>query len=708
MAFNYKSDHAWYKQRLLLAGLLLLTIVVAAVSPVLYASLSASAQTAGPIAVPAIADTSVSAEFPDQNFGLERSLANDANPEEQSFLRFAVEGIPGPIASATLRLYVLNPSPAASGTVWSMTNTTWDESGVTYTNRPAIDGAPVGGFDHAADDSWVEVNVTSIVAGPGVYSFGISQTGDDGVNFASRDHNNAGRRPHLLITTTEAAVPTVVPTLPPAPSPSAAPTQQPTAAPTQQPTAVPSPSAAPTQQPTAVPSPSAAPTQQPTAAPTQQPTAAPTQAPPKVPAAAVAFPGAEGHGSATPGGRGGRIIYVTTLADSGPGSLRSALEASGPRMVLFRVAGTIELSNDISITQPFVTIAGQSAPGEGVQIKGAMLKIRTHDVVLRHLKVRPGDKLNQSSNNERDAVSMSGTGGDEVYNVVIDHSSLVWGPDIGGAAILTNAHDITIQHSILGEGLYLSNHSEGTTDQNGHSLGLNITQLDLSAHPKRITLHHNLLTTSDQRMPQIMGGELIDVVNNVIYNWGTAAAHGNPRSLNLINNMFIRGPMTRTLLAWKSRTNPENPTPRPGSVFEQGTVTEGFSTVRGDPQSMYSATRFGPYSMRSEQSAQDAYRQIVQGAGATWPVRDSADQRIIANLTQRTGQFLNGAQVVWPTLGSGPLAADADLDGMADTWEQQQFGSTSRGSSSSTSGDFDQDGYTDVEEYLNRTDPRTP
>lgn len=692
MAFysrNHRHVAGRSQQQRLIVGLFLLAIAVAVISPLLYASLSASAQIAGTLVLAPVADTYVSAEYPAKNFGAERRLANDGTPDEQSFIRFAVEGISGPAASAVLRLQVTNPSPAANGTIRLMSNTTWSETGTIYTNRPAIDGPVIGTFNQVVDGAWVEINLTPVITGPGVYSFGISQTGEDGVNFVSREVGDATRRPQLVISASGGISPpaTPVPTVAPKPSPSVAPSPSP------------SPSVAPTAVPTVAPSPSPSPS--PSVAPTAVPTASPA------PGAFGAFPGAEGYGSQTVGGRGGRIIYVTNLADSGPGSLRSALEATGPRTVLFQVAGTITLNNDISITQPFVTVAGQSAVGQGVQIKGGMIKIRTHDVVLRHLKIRAGDQPNQSSNDERDAVSLSGTGGDEVYNVVIDHSSMVWGPDIGGAAILTNAHDVTIQNSILGEGLYLSNHSEGTPDQNGHSLGLNITQLDTSAYPRRITLHHNLLTTSDHRMPQIMGGELIDMVNNVVYNWGTAAAHGNPRSLNMINNMFIRGPMTKTLLAWKSRTNPENPTPRPGSVFEQGNVAEGFSTLRGDPQSMYTSARFA-YSMRATQSAQEAYNQVVQSAGATWPVRDSVDQRIIANLTQRTGKFLNNTDLVWPTLASGPVPADTDLDGMADAWEQQQFGTLARGSASSSRDDFDQDGYTDVEEYLNRTDPRKP
>ena len=440
-------------------------------------------------------------------------------------------------------------------------------------------------------------------------------------------------------------------------------------------------------------------------APTPPPSASPgpTATPPG--GQLAAFPGAEGFGTTTTGGRGGRILYVTTLADAGPGSLRSALTASGPRTVLFQVAGTITLNDDIVINAPFLTIAGQSAPGEGVQIRGGMLHIRTHDVVIRYLRLRPGDMLNGSAVQTRDALTINGTDQDDVYHVVIDHCSLLWGPDIGGAALLSGIRDSTIQDTIIGEGLYLSNHPEATAAQDGHSLGLNITQLTAGSYPTRLTLHHNLLTTADQRMPQVMGGASVDVVNNVVYNWGVSPAQGNPRSLNLINNLFIKGPMTKTLLAWEPRTNAEHPTLRPDAVYERGTVTEGFTTVRGDPQTVYAAARFVPYSLRTEQTPQDAYARIVQDVGPTRPARDHVDQRIVDQLRNRTGSFPNGNELVWPSLAPGPLAVDADQDGMPDAWERDWFGTLSRGSPTDSSGDFDRDGYTDVEEYLNRSSP---
>jgi pectate lyase len=622
------------------------------------------------------ADTFVKSNEPNTNFGAAGRLVVDAKPASTSLIRFEVAGIgQNAVRQARLRLFV-TAADAPAGLKLFSADSGWDEMAVTWNKQPAR-GAQVAELAPAAlsPGSWIDLNLGSAVTGDGTYSFALVTESTAGVSFRS---SNKAEAPQLVLSLGSPALET---------APTPATTSTPTTAPATPTTAPATPTA--TTAPTSVPA-------------TPTATAAP---PPPSSGPAVAFPGAEGFGATTPGGRGGKLIYVTTLADSGVGSLRAALEASGPRTVLFNVAGTIVLNSDISIAQPFITVAGQSAPGEGVQIKGGMIKIKTHDVVLRYLKMRPGDGLNQSTITDRDALALAGNS-DEVYNVVVDHCSMVWGPDIGGLSILTNAHDITVQNSIIGEGLYLSNHTEATVDQNGHALGLNITQLNTSAWPRRITLHHNLLTTADHRMPQVMGGEAIDIVNNVIYNWGTSAAHGNPRSLNLINNMFIKGPMTKSLLAWETRTNPENPTLWPASIYEQGNVAEGFSTIRGNPQTVYAATRFGSYSLRSEQAARDAYSFVVQNAGANRPVRDSADQRIVNNLTQRGGKFLNASDLAWPNLAAAPTPADADGDGMPDSWEQAQFGTVSRGTAASTSSDLDGDGYTDVEEYLNNTDPK--
>jgi pectate lyase len=624
------------------------------------------------VSVAPAADTFVKSNQPDTNFGAVGRLVVDAKPASASLIRFEVAGIgQNAVRQARLRLFVVRADAPAGLKLFSV-DTGWDEMAATWNNQPTrraqvAELAPTV----MSPGSWIDLNLGSAVTGDGVYNFALATESAAGVSFYSR---NKAEAPQLVLSLGS-------PILETAPTPAT--TSTPTTAP-----------ATPTTAPTSVPA---------------TPTAT-TAPPPPSSGPIVAFPGAEGFGASTPGGRGGKIIYVTTLADSGVGSLRAALEASGPRTVLFKVAGTIVLNNDISISQPFITVAGQSAPGEGVQIKGGMIKIRTHDVVLRYLKMRPGDAPSGSDPMERDAVGLTGTSGAEVYNIVIDHCSLVWGPDIGGLSMLVNVHDVTVQNSIMGEGLYLSTHPEATLDQSGHSMSASIFQLDPNtygnSYPRKITMHHNLFTTSDHRNPVIIGAENVDLVNNVIYNWGQKAAHGNPRKLNLINNMFIRGPMTTGLTAWKPQLHSTTPNYFAGAVFEQGNVPIGFNTIRGDPQSVYASARFSPYSIINEQSAQAAYDRIVQDVGANRPVRDSVDQRIVNNLTQRSGKFLNGSDLVWPNLASAPTSTDGDGDGMPDSWEQTQFGTASRSSAASTSSDLDGDGYTDLEEYLNNTDPK--
>jgi len=437
-----------------------------------------------------------------------------------------------------------------------------------------------------------------------------------------------------------------------------------------------------------------------------------------------AFPGAEGFGTDTPGGRGGKVFYVTSLADSGPGTLREALTDAGHRTILFNISGTITLESDIIVYYPYVTIAGQTAPGEGIQIRGAQIIIKTHDVIIRYLKVRSGDEQNSSSTSDRDAITLN----DHLnaFNIVIDHSSLTWGSDIGGLTFLNGARDSTVSYSIIGEGLYLSNHPEARGRTEGHSMAMNITELDSQYYPKRITVHHNLLTTSADRNPRIIGGENIDFVNNVIYNWKFSASQGNPRSVNLINNYYIPGPMTTMeeyMVAWQPKVEAGGNL-RSETVFEDNNFAEGFDTIRGAPKRVYVETRFEPYSIINEDSPRRAYSKVVLTAGANKQVansngrfrkiRDEVDKRIIKNLVKREGSFFNGMDyggrqgfdaISWPELSNGEHVVDSDLDGMPDQWEMKYFGDLLRGSALDSSSDYDGDGYTDLEEYLNGTDP---
>lgn len=349
-----------------------------------------------------------------------------------------------------------------------------------------------------------------------------------------------------------------------------------------------------------------------------------------------------GYGRASVGGRGGRILTVKNSNDGGPGSLRQALSARGARIVRFAVAGTITLTTNLPVTEPYLTVEGQSAPGPGVQLRGGQIQIRTHDVILEHMRLRPGDeRISNAAPSDTDALTLDGQE-NEVYNVVLDHMTMTWGPDIGGLAVLDNVHDVTVQNSIMGDGLYLSRHPEGILQHQGHSMAANATQLSPDAPwPRRLTYVDNLFTTAAVRMPRFEGSECTDVVNNVIYDWGRYSAHGNPRSLNLVNNWYRSGPETTRFSVWQVDTNTVSTTPFSGSVYEKGNVTDGFSYAR-DASPVYAASPLCTLSVVPT-SADAAYKLVLATVGATLPARDSVDRRIISNVTDRVSQgFFNG------------------------------------------------------------------
>jgi pectate lyase len=386
----------------------------------------------------------------------------------------------------------------------------------------------------------------------------------------------------------------------------------------------------------------------PTARPTATATAktSPTPTPTPVSSQPIGDSRAVGYGAGTTGGAGGRQLTVTSLADSGPGSLRAALDASGPRIVVFDVAGTISLQSSIHVKNPYVTVAGETAPRPGIVVRGGSLLVRTSEVILRDLRLRPGDLVQDP--NDDDALTLNGDS-TPVANIVVDHVTMLWGPDIGGLAVLGDVRNVTIQNSIMGEGLYLSAHSEATVSQGGHSMAANATQLepDLPA-PRRLTFWRDLFTTSNTRMPRFQGAECVDVVNNVIYNWGIKAAHGNPRSLNLVNNWFRSGPLTQSRLFWQVQTSIVTPNVFDASVYTSGNVADGIQGERQNSDTAYADTpRCGGLSV-TPGDARDAYAAVLDGAGATAPVRDEVDHRVIANVVDRTGQYFNGAGYAAP------------------------------------------------------------
>jgi len=416
-----------------------------------------------------------------------------------------------------------------------------------------------------------------------------------------------------------------------------------------------------------------------------------------------AFPGAEGFGAYSLGGRGGKVMLVTTLADYIPrkeepilGSFRAACEARGPRIVVFRVAGVIELKAGIVIRNPYLTIAGQSAPGGGVCLKNRAVFIKdTHDVVIRYLRVRPGDEAGV----ELDALSTATNS----KNVILDHCSVSWANDEVLSVSGPGQDNITVQWCLIAESMNQSHHRKGA-----HGYG------SLIRTDGNVTFHHNLYAHHSTRCPRpgTYGDRqslLLDFRNNVIYNWVAPAGYSSrdPVRMNYIGNYLRPGPST------KQRKYGFKVGGEATKIFASGNVQEG--TVCGPGQEWVVIGRARdvnkmakPFDVASVQthSAREAYRKVLANVGATLPVRDAVDVRIIGHVKRGKGGVINSQRDVggWPRYGGTEPPADQDEDGMPTEWERKH--GFDPGDPTDASKDGDGDGYTNVEEFLNGTEPR--
>ena len=413
------------------------------------------------------------------------------------------------------------------------------------------------------------------------------------------------------------------------------------------------------------------------------------------------FPGAEGFGTHTIAGRGGKVIEVTSLEDDGPGSLRAAVNDPDPRIIVFRVGGTIELENVLQINHPFVTIAGQTAPGGGIVLKNAGLVIATHDVLVQHIRVRPGNEGDVDAD-INDSIEILGPHGDidGAYNVVLDHISASWSED-ETVSTWYGAHDITISWSIISEALNRSRHRKET-----HSAGLLIGNSSYN-----VTVHHTLLAHNDFRNPLIVDGGTHDFVNNVIYNWGVLPGEiidsDANTFLNFIGNTYIPGPSSEPRLF-----EIVIPTGQPKIYVEDNfgphrtdpTMDEwslvGFGYGEGiAPDAFRSMTEFKTPPLTIMHSA-DAMELVLSGAGATLPERDAVDIRVVEDVRYGTGAIIDSPEDVggYPDLSKGIPLVDSDHDGMPDEWELEM--GLDPEDASDGNGDLDNDGYTNIEEYL--------
>jgi pectate lyase len=435
----------------------------------------------------------------------------------------------------------------------------------------------------------------------------------------------------------------------------------------------------------------------------------------------LAFPGAEGYGKYTIGGRGGEVFEVTNLHDSGEGSLRAAAEAEGPRTVVFRVSGTIDLKSNLTIRNPYITIAGQTAPGDGICIKRYPLSIGAEEVIIRYIRVRLGDE----SGVDADAISSRYN-----KNIIIDHVSASWSVD--EVMSIYHNENVTVQWCLIAESLYQSNHIKGA-----HGFG-GIWGSNYS------TYHHNLLAHHSSRNPRFASGcGNTDYRNNVLYNWGYQSCYGgekqqrgNPKfdfsRINMVANYYKPGPATRPGEVSHRIAEPStrNGTVDSGQWYIADNVIEGHDAVSannwdGGVQPENSVRKFKmdkpwPSMPINQQTAEEAYLSVLENAGATLPKRDAVDARIIEEVrngfttyegpnykqnntmhdkSKKSGIIDSQNDVGgWPELKSSPIPPDSDHDGMPDDWE------TKNGLNPNNAADRNKvaaDGYTMLEKYIN-------
>jgi pectate lyase len=429
---------------------------------------------------------------------------------------------------------------------------------------------------------------------------------------------------------------------------------------------------------------------------------------PAGPANLLAFPGVEGAGRFTTGGRGTAAVATTVLEvtnlldDDKPGSLRYAVQlspAKAPaRTIVFRVAGTIHLLSPLTIGRANTTIAGQSAPGGGICLADYPVQVKAHNVVVRFLRFRMGDK-NQNQGFKDGAGGDDAFGGMHCHRLVIDHCSMSWSTDESFSVY--EGDSTTLQWNLIGPPLNYSYHFEkGDTDYERHGYG----GIWGGQHA---SMHHNLFVHCNSRTPRFNGSrythpagyENCDFRNNVIYDWGENNVYaGEGGNYNIVNNYYKPGPSTKEAVRTRL-LNPyklekgDNPLPY-GKFYLAGNYQEASAEItahnwrgvtmnggtRADTALAQAAQpfEFGPV---ATQPAAQAYNLVLAGAGATRPLRDTLDQRMVREVRTRTGRLIDVpggyphgtpyavSQKAWPVLKAAPAPPDTDHDGMSDAWE---------------------------------------
>jgi formylglycine-generating enzyme required for sulfatase activity len=427
-----------------------------------------------------------------------------------------------------------------------------------------------------------------------------------------------------------------------------------------------------------------------------------------------AFPAAQGFGAFTQGGRGGEVFIVTTTDDYGidepviKGSLREAVEADMPRTVVFEVSGIIELKRPLIVEDPYITIAGQTAPGDGICLKDYGFSIWADEAIVRYLRVRVGDvhRLETDAIDIGSVIDNSGQLHDiPSSNVIVDHCSAGWATD---EIFRIGSERTTVQWSIISECLYKSFHPKG-----GHSMGSVIR-----GSRGGIFLQHKIYVHNRSRNPKlgsdgVTPGAVFDVRNNVIYNWGLMPGYSNYDEhvrINLVGNYYKPGPSTHS-----SQTIAFSVGGVLSSIYVEGNTHTNNSEAAQDNRRLVASSAFDgsrkivgyafPYPPMKNRVGEEIYERVLKRAGAILPRRDSVDLRIMNEIRTGTGSMINSQKEVggWPVYEPTKSPADKDRDGMADQWEREH-GLSSRDSNDHKD-DADKDGYSNLEEYLNGTDP---
>lgn len=420
----------------------------------------------------------------------------------------------------------------------------------------------------------------------------------------------------------------------------------------------------------------------------------------------IAFPGAEGAGRFSTGGRGGKVMTVTTLEDAGPGSLRAAVEAKGPRTIVFAVDGTIKLTKPLRIREGQVTIAGQSAPGGGITLRDYPLEVAADDVVIRFIRSRLGDE----SKTESDAIwILKGS------RIILDHVSASWSVDETLSASANYIKpgegwfDLTVQWSIIANSLTHSLHAKGE-----HGYG----SLIRGGRGSKASWHHNLWANHEARMPRPGNysgadvdpvGASFDFRNNVFYNWGGGHSGYNADKAtlsryNFIANTYIAGPQSQKNIAFEESDTL-------AKAYFAGNSMNG--AIPADPWSLVAGISPDGYRLAApvdvapvtSEPAAIAYQRVLMGAGAS-KVRDAVDLAVIQGVRDKSGHLIDtqGEMGGWPVLATAPAPKDSDGDGMPDAYEKAHGLNPAKDDSAKPGAG----GYTALEVYLNGLVPPPP